>query len=127
MSCINKIYVMGRLTKDPELRELEDGTKVANITLAVDRNYKAKDGNKITDFLRFSLWNKNAENICKLSRKGLLVCLEGYNTTKEIENKDGIKIPVIQPVIEKFSALEKGNKQELENDAIEEEEKELEK
>ena len=77
MSSINKFCVMGRLVRDPELKELENGNKVANISLAVDRDYKDKEGNKITDFLNYSLWNKDAERICEFSKKGAIVCLEG--------------------------------------------------
>ena len=89
---MNKICVVGRLTKDPELKEVKDGAKVVNITLAIDRDYKDKNGNKVTDFVNFSLWNDLAERITKLSNKGSLISLEGYLTSKEIETKDNIKI-----------------------------------
>ena len=73
MNSMNKFITIGRLTKDPEIKELENGNKVSNITLAVDRPYKDKEGNKITDFLSYSLWNKDAERLCKLSSKGALI------------------------------------------------------
>ena len=98
---MNKIIVIGRLTKDPEIKELDNGNKVANITLAIVREYKDKDGNKITDFLSYSLWNKLAEKICQISKKGSLVCLEGYMTDRVIEINDE-KIHVQNPVIEKY-------------------------
>ena len=69
MSSINKFCVMGRLVRDPEIKETENGNKVANITLAVDREYKDKEGKKITDFLNYSLWNKDAENIKNYSKR----------------------------------------------------------
>src|SRR5574344_1240708 len=104
MNSMNKITVVGRLTKDPELKELENGTKVSNVTVAVDRDYKGKDGKKITDFLPFSLWNKNAENICEISKQGSLICLEGYSTVREVE-KDGKKDFVFTPVITNYKHL----------------------
>ncbi len=102
---MNKFCVVGRLTKDPEIKELENGNKVANITVAIDRDYKDKEDNKITDFLHFALWNKDAERLVKLSNKGALIQLEGYNTTKDLETKDGT-IPVMQPVVNFYKHLQ---------------------
>lgn len=102
MSSINKFCVMGRLVRDPELKELENGNKVANISLAVDRDYKDKEGNKITDFLNYSLWNKDAERICEFSKKGAIVCLEGSFGDKEIEIGDGKKIHTFNPIVETY-------------------------
>ena len=91
MSSINKFCVMGRLVRDPEIKETENGNKVANITLAVDRDYKDKDGNKITDFLTYSLWNKDAERIKNYSAKGSHVVLEGTFNDKVLELENGKK------------------------------------
>lgn len=125
MNSMNRITVVGRLTKDPELKELENGSKVANVTLAVDREYKDKDGKKPTDFLPFALWGKNAENICEISKKGSLICLEGYSTMREIE-KDGKKDYVFTPVITNYKHL--ALKKDYSNDNIPEiEQEEMEK
>ena len=86
MDYMNRFTIIGRLTKDPEVRTLENGNKVTNVTVAVDRNYKTKEGEKITDFLPFTLWNKDAENIANISKKGAVICLEGYNTIKKKDN-----------------------------------------
>lgn len=102
MSSVNKFCVMGRLVRNPELKELENGNKVANVSLAVDRDYKDKDGNKITDFLNYSLWNKDAERICDFSKKGAIVYLEGSFNDKEIEIGDGKKIHTFNPVVETY-------------------------
>lgn len=110
---MNKLCIVGRLTKDPELKETKEGLKVANITLAIDRDYKDKDGNKITDFVNFSLWNKLAERIVKFSNKGSLISLEGRLTSKEIETKDNIKVHIIQPVIEKYTHINKAKNDTL--------------
>ena len=104
MNSINKFCIMGRLVRDPELKELENGNKVANITIAADRNYKDKEGNNITDFLNYSLWNKDAERICDFSKKGAIVCLEGFFSDKEIEI-EGKKIHTFNPVVEEYKHI----------------------
>ena len=68
MNSENKFTVIGRLTKDPILRETKDGTKVTNVCVACERDYKTKEGEKIVDFVDFTLWDKNAEKICNISK-----------------------------------------------------------
>ena len=116
MNSINKFCVMGRLVRDPELKELENGNKVANVTLAVDRDYKDKEGNKITDFLNYSLWNKDAERINDFSKKGAIVCLEGSFNDREID-VEGKKIHTFSPVVEEYRhiANAKNMDSEIEN------------
>lgn len=116
MNSINKFCVMGRLVRDPELKELENGNKVANVTLAVDRDYKDKDGNKITDFLNYSLWNKEAERINDFSKKGAIVYLEGSFNDREIE-VEGKKIHTFNPVVDEYRhiANAKNMDSEIEN------------
>ena len=125
MSSINKFCVMGRLVRDPEIKETENGNKVANITLAVDREYKDKEGKKITDFLNYSLWNKDAENIKKYSKKGSHVVLEGTFNDKVIELEDGKKIHTFNPVVTKYQSIENINK--IDNEISDEKEIEMEK
>ena len=110
MSSINKFCVMGRLVRDPEIKETENGNKVANITLAVDRDYKDKDGNKITDFLNYSLWNKDAERIKNYSAKGSHVVLEGTFNDKVLELENGKKIHTFNPIVTKYQSVENINK-----------------
>lgn len=125
MSSINKFCVMGRLVRDPEIKETENGNKVANITLAVDREYKDKEGKKITDFLNYSLWNKDAENIKNYSKKGSHVVLEGIFNDKVIELEDGKKIHTFNPVVTKYQSIENINK--IDNEISDEKEIEMEK
>lgn len=125
MSSINKFCVMGRLVRDPEIKETENGNKVANITLAVDREYKDKEGKKITDFLNYSLWNKDAENIKNYSKKGSHVVLEGTFNDKVIEIEDGKKIHTFNPVVTKYQSIENINK--IDNEISDEKEIEMEK
>lgn len=125
MSSINKFCVMGRLVRDPEIKETENGNKIANITLAVDREYKDKEGKKITDFLNYSLWNKDAENIKNYSKKGSHVVLEGTFNDKVIELEDGKKIHTFNPVVTKYQSIENINK--IDNEISDEKEIEMEK
>lgn len=104
MNSMNKFIIVGRLTSNPEIKELENGNKVCNVTLAVDRPYKDKEGNKITDFLPYALWNKSAENICKFSKKGDLISLEGRFDMKEAEI-NGYKSNMFNPVVESYRHL----------------------
>lgn len=122
---MNRFCVSGHLTKDPELKTLENENKVANITIAIDRDYKDKDGKKITDFLHYALWNKDAERLVKLSKKGALIELGGYCVTKEVETKDG-KIPVMSPIVDNYKHL-CNSKDSINEIDTEEKENEMEK
>lgn len=107
---MNEFNIIGRLTDDPKIRVLENGDKVVNVTLAVDRGYKDKTGNKKTDFLDFALWNNRAENLCKISKKGSLVQFKGYFVTK-IEKNEDKSLKKIYPVVTQYSHIQ--NKKEL--------------
>ena len=104
MNSVNKFLVIGRLKDNPSIRTLESGAKVSNIVVVTERDYKDKEGNKITDYLNFALWNKDAENLCQISKKGALITLEGYNTTKEVE-VNGEKHYEFHPVVTKYKHL----------------------
>lgn len=117
MNSMIKFDVVGRLTKDPEIKELEGGKKVCNFTLDVDRPYKDKENNKITDFFDFALWNKDAEKIVKFSKQGALIHIDGRLETNYIE-LDGKKIKTITPSVENYKHL--ANKKDLVTEPIEE-------
>ena len=74
---LNKIFIMGRLTRDPELRTTNSGTSVASFSLAVDRNYKGADGEKETDFIDCVAWRSTAEFAAKYFTKGRMAVVEG--------------------------------------------------
>lgn len=122
MNSINKFCVMGRLVRDPELKELENGSKVANVTLAVDRDYKDKDGNKITDFLNYALWNKDADRIADFSKKGSIVYLEGSFNDKELD-VEGKKIHVFSPVVEEYRHI--ANAKNMDSEVVNTNEEEM--
>lgn len=117
MNSMNEFNVVGRLTRDPELKELENGSKVCNITLAIDREYKDKENNKVTDFLDFALWNKDAERLMKLSKQGALIHLEGTMQPKDIEVGEQ-KVRTVNLKVNKYKHL--ANKKDLATEPIEE-------
>jgi len=117
MNSMNEFNVVGRLVRDPEIKELENGNKVCNITLAVDREYRDKEDNKITDYLDFALWNKDAERLMKLSKQGALIHLEGAMQPKDIEVGEQ-KIRTINLKVNKYKHL--ANKKDLSTEPVEE-------
>ena len=87
---LNKIIVMGRLTRDPELRRTGTGTAVTSFSLAVDRDFKGQNGEKETDFLDVTCWRNTAEFVSKFFTKGRVAIVEGRLQIRTWE-KDGIK------------------------------------
>jgi single-strand DNA-binding protein len=86
---LNRVILVGRLTKDPELRFTDSGVAVARFTLAVDRNYTNQNGEREADFIFISVWRGLAENCAKYLSKGSLIALEGRIQVRSYENKDG--------------------------------------
>ena len=88
---LNHIVIMGRLTKDPELRRTNSGTAVASLTLAVDRDYSSKDSEKETDFIDVVAWRSTAEFAAKHFTKGRMACVSGRLQMRDWTDKDGNK------------------------------------
>ena len=88
---LNKIFVMGRLTKNPELRRTGSGTPVASFTLAVDRDFKSQGGEKETDFIDIVAWRSTAEFVSKFFSKGRMAVVEGRLQIRDWTVKDGNK------------------------------------
>lgn len=84
---MNKVFLIGRLTKEPELRHTYNGTPVCQINIAVDRS-KQKDKDKETDFINVLIWDKQAENIAKYQTKGNLIAIEGKIQISRYNDKD---------------------------------------
>lgn len=103
---MNSVQLIGRLTKDIDLRYTQSGTAVGSFNLAVERNFKNADGERETDFIRCQIWRKAAENLEKFTKKGSLVGLEGKLQTRNYENNQGQRVYVTEVVIENFSLLE---------------------
>ena len=88
---LNKIFIMGRLTRDPELRRTQSGTAVTSFSLAVDRDYKSQSGEKETDFIDVVAWRQTAEFVCKYFTKGQMMAVNGSLQTRTWEDKNGAK------------------------------------
>ena len=85
---LNNAVIMGRLVRDPELRQTNSGVSVANWTLAVDRDYKNGD-EKVCDFLDCVAWRSSADFVCKYFTKGRMMCVRGPIYTRKWQDKDG--------------------------------------
>ena len=88
---LNNIGLMGRLTADPDLRKTPSDISLARFTLAVERDFKAHDGNKQTDFIDIVTWRSTADFVGKYVKKGQLICVNGSLQTRTYEDKDGNK------------------------------------
>lgn len=88
---LNKVFIMGRLTRDPELRRTNSGTAVTSFTLAVDRDFKNADGTKETDFIDCVAWRSTAEFAAKYFTKGRMAIVEGKLQIRDWQDKDGNK------------------------------------
>lgn len=88
---LNKIVLMGRLTRDPELRRTQSGTAVTSFTLAVDRDFKNQSGEKETDFIDVVAWRQTAEFVCNYFSKGRMAVAEGRLQFRDWTDKDGNK------------------------------------
>lgn len=86
---LNKIFIMGRLTRDPELRRTQSGTAVTSFSLAVDRNYKGADGEKETDFIDCVAWRQTGEFAAKYFAKGRMAVVEGRLQIRPWTDKEG--------------------------------------
>lgn len=86
---LNKIFIMGRLTRDPELRTTNSGTSVASFSLAVDRNYKGADGERETDFIDCVAWRQTGEFAAKYFTKGRMAVVEGRLQIRPWTDKEG--------------------------------------
>ncbi|WP_449538013.1 single-stranded DNA-binding protein [Ferdinandcohnia sp. Marseille-Q9671] len=102
---INQVILVGRLTKDPDLRYTQDGKAVASITLAVSRNFKSAGGSIDTDFVNCTLWKKTAENTANYCRKGSILGVTGRIQTRNYQNNDGKKVYVTEVLADSVKFL----------------------
>ncbi|MCQ6274648.1 single-stranded DNA-binding protein [Bacillus sp. V3B] len=97
---INQVTLVGRLTKDPELRLTPEGTSVTNVTLAVNRQYRNQQGEIGADFVQCTLWKKTAENTVQYCRKGSLIGITGKIHTRHYDNQEGRRVYMTEVVAE---------------------------
>jgi len=101
---INRVVLVGRLTKDPELRHTTNNVAVATFRLAVNRPFKSQDGD--ADFLNCVVWRKQAENVERFLSKGSLVGVEGRVQSRNYEDRDGNRRSIVEIVCESVQFLE---------------------
>ncbi|MFC6169461.1 single-stranded DNA-binding protein [Loigolactobacillus jiayinensis] len=103
---INRVVLIGRLTRDAELRYTSGGAAVASFTLAVNRQFTNRNGEREADFINCVMWRKSAENFTNFTHKGSLVGIEGRIQTRNYDNAEGQRVYVTEVVADNFSLLE---------------------
>lgn len=88
---INRVVLVGRLTRDPEMRYTQSGIAVTRFTLACDRPFSGQDGKKETDFIDCTVWRKQAENVAQYLKKGNMAGVDGRLQISSYEGQDGQK------------------------------------
>ncbi|MBO9131352.1 single-stranded DNA-binding protein [Bacillus sp. 165] len=110
---MNRVLLVGRLTKDPELRYTPGGAAVATFTLAVNRAFTNQQGEREADFINCVVWRKPAENVANYLKKGSLAGVDGRLQTRNYEGQDGKRVYVTEVVAESVQFLEsRGNNNE---------------
>lgn len=102
---LNRIVLIGRLTRDPELRQTANGVSVATFTIAVDRGFKNQNGEKETDFIPIVVWRGQAESTATYLSKGKLCAVDGRLQNRSYEAQDGTKRTVAEVVAENVRFL----------------------
>ncbi|MGX9136559.1 single-stranded DNA-binding protein [Rummeliibacillus sp. JY-2-4R] len=103
---INRVVLVGRLTKDPELRYTPSGVAVARFTVAVNRTFSNQQGEKQADFINCVVWRKQAENTANFLRKGSLAGIEGRIQTGSYEGQDGKRVYTTEVIADSVQFLE---------------------
>lgn len=105
---MNRVVLIGRIGKDPELRKTASGTSVVGVSLATTESFKGKDGNRQdkTDWHNLQIWGKSAETFEKWVKKGDRICVEGRVSYRQWDDRDGNKRSQTDIVVEKFEFLQ---------------------
>ena len=103
---INRVVLVGRLTRDPELRYTPNGAAVANFTIAVNRPFTNQQGDHDADFIPVVVWRRQAENTANFVGKGSLIGVEGRIQTRSYENNEGRRVFVTEVVADSVQFLE---------------------
>ena len=108
---LNRVVLVGRLTKDPELRYTPNGVAVANFTLAVNRPFSNQQGDREADFINCVVWRKPAENVANFLNNGSLAGVDGRVQTRSYDNNEGRRVFVTEIVADSVQFLEPRNSQ----------------
>lgn len=103
---MNTVQLVGRLTREVDLRYTSSGTPVGSFTLAVNRSFTNQQGEREADFINCVIWRKAAENLANFTRKGSQIGVEGRIQTRNYDNQQGQKVYVTEVVVNNFHLLE---------------------
>lgn len=106
---LNRVILIGRLTRDPELRYTPSGVAVTTFTLAVDRPFTNQNGERETDFIKIVCWRRVAETVAQYMSKGRLVAVDGRMQVRTYDAQDGSRRWITEVVAETVRFLEKAN------------------
>lgn len=115
---INTVTLIGRLTKDPELRQTQGNTSVLSFTLAVGRNFKNQDGSVDADFINCVIWRKPAEILAQYTRKGSQIAVRGRLQSRSYEDKTGHRVYVTEVVCDDFQLLDSRRQETMPNQGM---------
>jgi len=108
---LNRVILIGRLTRDPELRYTPAGVAVAQFTLAVDRQFSNQQGEREADFIPIVVWRQQAETCANFLRKGRLAAVEGRIQVRSYDNNEGKRVYVTEVVADNVRFLERPNRE----------------
>ena len=114
---INNVVLVGRMTRDAELRYTPSNQAVATFTLAVNRNFNNQDGEREADFVNVVIWRQQAENLANWAKKGALIGITGRIQTRSYDNQQGQRVYVTEVVAESFQLLESRGQQSNSQDS----------
>lgn len=103
---INNVVLVGRMTRDAELRYTPSNQAVATFTLAVNRNFKNQNGEREADFINVVIWRQQAENLANWAKKGALIGVTGRIQTRSYDNQQGQRVYVTEVLADSFQLLE---------------------
>ncbi len=116
---LNKVILVGRLTKDPELRTTQNNIPVVSFTLAVNRPFQAQDqtqdNRQTADFINCVIWRRAAENVAKYTQKGSMVAVDGRLQTRDYTDRDNVKRYVTEVVCDSVTFLDSKSQNENQN------------
>lgn len=104
---VNRVVLIGRLTRDPELRTTTSGKNVCDFSIAVNKRYKPQDGSPDADFFRVNCWDKTAEYVSNYLAKGRLVAVEGRLQSRKYQAQDGTNREVVEIVADNVQGLDR--------------------
>ena len=117
---MNKVFLIGRITKDVELRHSQKGVANVSFTLAVDRQFKDVNGEKLTDFINCVAWNKQAEFLARYVIKGNMLAIDGRLQTRSYVNNQNQTVYVTEVICDSLQNLTPRPKEETKQDPMEE-------